>query len=245
MSKLNKKINYLSNANKKAFTVVEIMVAAAILAIILAALFKIFISGQKTFNASNWMANLNQEVSIGFRQMQEDLTHAAPLTSVVPDNYYKTADSNKNFDFYYNKKLLTANGAGPGDKIMNFKICKRPQKKGFETKHDNQPALIESVKYWLNEKKELCYEKSILEWDGEPKDVPNLNPPAGKVIIGEKAMIRDVESVKFIPMKPATEIKRDELFTIEIKVKPNVIDRKVESFTKSTQITVSAAPNTF
>lgn len=232
----------------KAFTVAEILIAAAIMSLLLGVFYQLFIAGHKNFNAGVWMANLTQEINVGFRQFQEDIKNTAVLVSTVPENYYKTnvkpaSNHNPAFDFYYNPKLLSAGGAGPGDKLMRFKMCRRPQKKGFETKLDNQPALIEEAEFSLTEKGELFYEKKAAEWDGDPESVPTLNPAVDK-LVNSRVIIHDVHSVRFVPQKNATKIEKGKMFGIEITVAPPKNQgRNVKPLVKTTQVVVNVEPN--
>ena len=244
--------NNFYTARVKAFTITEIMIAAAIMSLLLGVFYQLFIAGHKNFNAGVWMANLTQEINVGFRQFQEDIKNTSVLVSTVPENYYKTnvkssvsgaPPHNPAFDFYYNSKLLSAGGAVPGDKLMRFKMCRRPQKKGFETKLDNQPALIEEAEFSLNEKGELFYEKKAAEWDGDPKTVPTLNPPVDK-LIHSRVIIHDVLSVRIVLQKNATKIEKGKMFGIEITVAPPKNQgRNVKPMTKTTQVVVNVEPN--
>lgn len=245
MKKQLLKINYFII---RAFTITEILIAASIFVLILGVFYQIFISGHKSFDAGAWMANLTSEMNVGFRQLQEDLNSTSILVSNVPGNYYKTnvkpsANHNPAFDFYYNPKLLTNEGVTPPDKVIRFKMCRRPQKKGFETKFDNQPALIEEVEYKLTEKHELYYEKRAIEWDGDPTTVPTLNPTVDK-LVKSRVLIHDVQSIRFVLQKNATKIEKGKMFGIEIKVAPTKVKgRKIEPITKTIQVVVNVEPN--
>ncbi|HOD42012.1 MAG: hypothetical protein BWY96_01073 [Spirochaetes bacterium ADurb.BinA120] len=249
MEKINKdfSLNKIKRA-KCAFTVTEVLIAAAIMSMLLGVFYQLFIAGHKNFNAGVWMANLTQEINVGFRQFQEDIKNTAVMVSTVPGNYYKTnvkpePNHNPAFDFYYNSKLLSPDGAQPGDKLMRFKMCRRPQKKGFETKLDNQPALIEEAEFSLNEKGELFYEKKSALWDGDPKSVPTLNPPADK-LVNSRVLIHDVTNIRFVPQKNATKIEKGKMFGIEITVAPPKNQgRNVKPLVKTTQVVINVEPN--
>ncbi len=233
---------------KRAFTVTEVLIAAAIMSMLLGVFYQLFIAGHKNFNAGVWMANLTQEINVGFRQFQEDIKNTSVMVSTMPGNYYKTnnkpdAPHNSAFDFYYNSKLLSAEGAKPGDRLMRFKMCRRPQKKGFETKLDNQAALIEESEFELNEKGELLYQKKSVLWDGDPSSVPTLDPPVDK-LINSRVLIHDVKSVRFVPQKNASKIEKGKMFGIEITVAPPENQgRNVKPLVKSTQVVVNVEPN--
>ncbi len=238
--------NMLKNSilpdKRRAFTLTEVIIAGAIFTLILGVFYQIFIFGHKSFNAGTWMANLTQELNVGFRQFQEDIKATSVMVSNVPGDYYKT-DSSANpaqgpFNFFYNSKLLTADGASAGDKIIAFKMCRRPQKKGFESKMENQSALIEKVEFWINEKRELWYEKKADEWDGDPKQVPKLDPPADKTV-NKRILIHDVESVRFIPTPPDKKILKEKMFGIEIKLLPKNAGREIKPIIKNTQVLVN------
>jgi hypothetical protein len=234
--------NFISLNKRRAFTMTEVVIAGAIFTLILGVFYQIFIAGHKAFNAGTWMANLTQELNVGFRQFQEDIKATAVMVSNVPGDYYKT-DAAANpaqgpFSFFYNKKLLTADGVSAGDKIIAFKMCRRPQKKGFESKMENQPALIEQVEFWINEKRELWYEKKSGEWDGDPKQVPKLDPPVDKVV-SRRVLIHDVESVRFVPTPPDTKILKEKMFGIEIKLSPKNAGREIKPIIKNTQVLVN------
>ena len=232
----------------RAMTITEIIIVAAIFALIIGVFYQLFIAGHKNFNAGVWMANLTQEMNVGFRQFQEDLKNTAIMVSNIPGNYYKTnvkpdPKHNPAFDFYYNSKLLSPSGAGPGDNLMHFKMCRQPQKKEFETKLDNQPALIEEVFFLINEKGELCYEKKSCSWDGEPKSVPTLNPTVDKTV-NKRVLIHDVESVRFVLQKSASKIEKNKMFGIEVKVAPPKNQgRTIQPIIKTTQVAINVEPN--
>ena len=122
-------------------------------------------------------------------------------------------------------------------------MCRRPQKKGFETKLDNQPALIEEAEFSLNEKGELFYEKKSALWDGDPKSVPTLNPPADK-LVNSRVLIHDVTNIRFVPQKNATKIEKGKMFGIEITVAPPKNQgRNVKPLVKTTQVVINVEPN--
>ena len=228
----------------RAFTVVEIMIAAAITVIMLGAIYQLFISGHKTFNAGTWMANLTQEIVVGFAQMQSDFKNTANLSANKPDNYYTAPEDL--FAFNFNSKLLSPGGVSqPTDKLIYFSMCRRPQKKGFETKLDNQPAIIETVKYWLNDKRELCYQRKTVEWNGEPSDAKTMTAvPDGKVT-SDRVLVHDVDSFKFVPFGTKTDIAPEEIFTIELKVVPMRAGREVKPLVKSTNVSVNVKVKKF
>ena len=232
---------------RKAFTITEVMMAAAIMSLLLGVFYQLFIAGHKNFNAGVWMANLTQEINVGFRQFQEDIKNTAVMVSTVPGNYFKTNvkpdDYNSAFDFYYNSKLLSADGAKPGDKLMRFKMCRRPQKKDFETKLDNQSAIIEEAEFELSEKGELLYQKKMAEWNGEPSSVPALNPAVDK-LVNSRVLIHDVQSIRFVTQKNASKIENGKMFGIEITVAPPKNQgRTVKPIVKATQVVVNVEPN--
>ncbi len=227
---------------ERAFTMTEVIIAGAIFTLILGVFYQIFIFGHKSFNAGTWMANLTQELNVGFRQFQEDIKATGVMVSNIPGNYYKTEDYSNPaqgpFNFFYNRKLLTGDGAVAGDKIIAFKMCRRPQKKEFESKLENQPALIEHVEFWINEKRELWYEKKAGEWDGTPSQVPKLDPQVDKVV-NRRVLIHDVESVRFVPAPPDKKIVREKMFGIEIKLAPKNAGREIKPIIKTTQVLVN------
>ncbi len=233
---------------RKAFTITEVMMAAAIMSLLIGVFYQMFIAGHKNFNAGVWMANLTQEINVGFRQFQEDIKNTAVMVSTVPGNYFKTdvkpdASHNSAFDFYYNSKLLSAAGALPGDKLMRFKMCRRPQKKNFETKLDNQSAIIEEAEFELNEKGELLYQKKSAEWNGEPSSVPTLNPAVDK-LVNSRVLIHDVQSIRFVPQKNVAKIEKGKMFGIEITVAPPKNQgRTVKPIVKATQVVINVEPN--
>lgn len=228
----------------RAFTVMEIMIAAAISVLMLGAIYQLFISGHKTFNSGAWMANLTQEIVVGFAQMQSDFKNTAVLSANKPDNYYKAPEDL--FAFNFNSKLLSPEGVTqPTDKLIFFSMCRRPQKKGFETKLDNQPAIIETVKYWLNEKRELCYQRKTVEWNGDPVSVKTMGAVPDGPVTSDRVLIHDVASIRFIPFGKKTDIFPEEIFTIEVKALPMKAGREMKPLEKTANASVNVKVKKF
>ena len=76
--------------NKKAFTLVEIMIATVLLGLVITAAFSIFGGSNKGFKVGTWRMNTQKEAQRFLLQFKENVERATNLYSLGPDGNRKT-----------------------------------------------------------------------------------------------------------------------------------------------------------
>ena len=76
--------------NKKAFTIVEIMIATVLLGLVITAAFSIFGGSNKGFKVGTWRMNTQKEAQRFLLQFKENVERATNLYSLGPEGNRKT-----------------------------------------------------------------------------------------------------------------------------------------------------------
>lgn len=232
-------------------TLVEVMVVLTIIAILAGVVWRLMMIGHATFDEGIWRNEREQEVKIGFRQLQEDVKSLAGLSAT-----HGTAlvfNKTDGFDFLYDQAAVGEAGCASG-KVMTFYSCRQPLKVGLGNAKLEQPAIVERVLYEINAKRELVYSR----WRGEIKaadykdeasigKIATLDPGSLSLepVDKERVLMHDVECVKLRPFGKETELKRRKPIILQVEMK-HITRRKRElaPLVKEVLLELNAEPRT-
>lgn len=195
---------------KKAFTLVEILIAAGVLSLFLAGAFGVFSGGQKMGSNAFWTQQVVNRLRNACRHISENVKKSSyPSTIIYPGQVFE--NTGNDFKLQYNSKSLifateTADIAGtgaPGTYLIQFPEC-IPEKRMFDA---DTPGTIRYHIYSLCKKGKLLYhmyeENNINTMSPNyAKDLSKPTyPPAGAIRIKAAVIADDVESVSLYPQQ--------------------------------------------
>ncbi|MDN5279000.1 MAG: hypothetical protein PWR01_2965 [Clostridiales bacterium] len=189
---------------RKAFTLVEIIIAAGVLSLFLAAAFGVFFGGQRMGGNAFWTQQVVNRLRNACRHISDTVKQSSyPSTIIYPGQVYE--NTSDDFKLQYNSKSLiyateTADITGtnsPGTYLMQFPES-IPEKKMFET------DTAGTIRYHIYS---LCKKGKLLYHMYEENNINTLGPdyarslakpsypPAGATLKRSSVIAEDVESV--------------------------------------------------
>lgn len=193
---------------KKAFTLVEILIAAGVLSIFLIGVFSVFFGGQRMGNNAYWTQHAVNRLRNAVRHISDNVKKSSyPSTIIFPGQVFEATTND--FKIQYTSKAVTyatetkdiAGNAAPGTYLLQFTES-IPEKRMFET---DTPGTIRYHIYSLTKKGKLLYhhyEESGITTSGPDyaKGLSrNICPPAGATLTNSAVIADDVESVSIYP----------------------------------------------
>ena len=136
---------------RKAFTLVEVVIAAVIFCGLLAGVYKLFIGGSKTAGKGQWINTSVEQMRNALTFISNEIAHATYPTTMLKDTIYDPCDnSNKSVASKYYMRILKndepINVPSSGDiKIMDWYVCntEKPGTKDGEGKLTNHKLFLE------------------------------------------------------------------------------------------------------
>lgn len=113
------------SSSRRGFTLIEILVAGAILTVVFVMLFQLFMGGTRAMEYGTWYSNSISQLKVGLRKLREDIGKANFPTIINPTAVDDTKVSDATYFFKF-KNGVTTLGAG-NVTLMEFYVCK-PQR---------------------------------------------------------------------------------------------------------------------
>ena len=195
---------------RKAFTLIEVIIAAIIFCLLLAGVYKLLIGGSKTAGKGQWINTSIEQMRNALTFMSNEIGHATYPTTMLKDTIYDPCDnSNKSVASKYYMRILKndepINVPSSGDiKIMDWFVC-NPEKPETNTKG----SLI-NYKLYLEYKTtsgssvtgDLVLETETFDFSSDSKSgyakSGNLNLSKIENKSYKKVLVNDVENVTFM-----------------------------------------------
>jgi|GEM_PF-3754504 len=151
---------------KKAYSLVEIMVAASMLVLVIGTFYSLFTGAIRAANIGDWKSRSQFKIRVAMKQLHMDIS-AATYPSLIALNQ-TTVDRDKKWMLKYKSGKTDVKNAGDV-KLLEFYICTP----GKNTPVESIPKKI--IKAVLSvEKKDsktiLTYQKELIEGNAEPGD---------------------------------------------------------------------------
>lgn len=193
---------------KKAFTLVEMLIAMGILSLFVVGVFSLFSQGQKTIAKGTWINNATNQEALMLRKITE-LTQKSSYPSTVQKKVMKVNDNN-NYKGHY--KNLPNEVVPTGGDILAFPMCKAHTEddKGVAIKGEIEWAYLSLV---MNPK-HAGYANLTLSTVAKVSYPANLNSTVigmsqGKynknaTKKGNLVLLNDIEKVKIAKMTTST-----------------------------------------
>ena len=185
--------------NKKAFTVMEVCIAAGILTVFVGGIMALFSSGNKMGNSTIWLQSISNQLKNAARQINTSIRKSSyPSKFKFPNNVI-VCDNNC-FKLHYYNKTLTANDSNEASSVKNGTIFLKltestPAKEGFETSENHDATLIFHT-FSLTKTGELIYtryEESLAS--SGIKDSFTTSVPGSAPTVFKTTLTRNVDSV--------------------------------------------------
>ncbi len=236
---------------RKAFTLMEILIAAGVLSLFLGGLFSVFFGGQRMGSNAFWTQHVVNRLRNACRHISDTVKSSSyPSTIIYPGQVFE--NTNDDFKLQFNSKKLihateTADIAGnssPGTYLIQFPES-IPEKQMFEA---DTPGTIRYHIYSMTNRGKLLYHMyeenniSTTSPDYAKALAKPTFPPAAANLVKSAVIAEDVESVSISPQTenalspitlsitckyPRGETRRTEQATIV----PNIANLKKNSGT--------------
>ncbi len=193
--------------NKKAFTLVEIIIGLSILCILLASVYKIFIGGSKTAGKGQWINETVDQMRNALNLLSSEIKSATYPTTMFKDKIYdpcKNSDINVPKKYYLRilKKSEPIKVPESGEiKIMDWYVCKteKPDQNIPGEINHNQLYLVFKNKTGSNITGDLVLktEKSEYTTNSTSDYAKSGKLNMGKTSSRTRVLVNDVESITF------------------------------------------------
>lgn len=192
----------------KAFTLVEILIAAGVLTLFMGGVFSVFFGGQRMGNNAYWTQHIVNSLRNACRHISDNVKKSSyPSTIIYPGQVFEnTGDS---FKLQFTSRITTfatetadiTGTSAPGTYLLAFPESV-PEKQMFET---NTPGVIRYHIYSLTKRGKLLYH--IYENNNVVTTSPDYArsisitgfPPGTAGLLRSSVIIEDVESVRISP----------------------------------------------
>ena len=216
---------------KKAFTLVEVIIALAIFSLLLAGIYKIFIGGSKTAGKGQWINTTIDQMRNALNLISTEVRKATYPTTMLKDTIYDPCD-NKDIKVpqkYYLRILKdgTPINVKPGnrEKIMDWCVCssEKPEE-NVKGKFINHQLYLE-YKTTVGDSKtgDLILKTEAFNFTTDSK---NNYAKSGKIFLTpissetrEKTLVNDVESVQFTVTGKINPQKPLDFLPISVKIR--------------------------
>lgn len=119
----------MTKHNKKAFTLVEVIIACVILAVFMVGVYKLFIGGSKTAGKAQWISGTVDELRNTLSLLSREIRSSTYPTTIFSDTFFDPCDNKDKSvpESFYLKilkdgKKITAPSSGE-IKIMTWVVC--------------------------------------------------------------------------------------------------------------------------
>ena len=210
---------------KDGFTLIEILIAAGVLALFMTGLFSLYRGGSKLSNATIWAQRTINKLKLACRQINDSIKKSTYPTALT---FPGQITENESDDFglhYYNGTMCATETAGiTGTDILGAKFLalteSTPAKTGYNAS-DNKDANIIYHIFSLNEEGILHYTRWEESVPGDQIETLNRAaiPPGSANRIFSAKLVRDVEFVT-VQANDATDPRSSLAILISCKI-PN------------------------
>lgn len=189
--------------NRKAFTLMEVIISCAVLALFITGLITLYSSGSKMTNSAMWLQNIASQLKNATRQINMSIQKSSYPTKI---EYPGTIVECKNACFnvkYYSTSFKASSASPTGTTVLQTTEA-TPARTGGP---DNIAPVLRYHIYLLKQNGDLIYSRYIdsgvsasnLTGDGFTRTIPS-----GKVEY-TATLVRDVESIEFENIKGTTD----------------------------------------
>lgn len=185
--------------NKKAFTVMEVTIAAAILITFIGGLLTLFSSGNKMGNSAMWLQTISNQLKNTARQINTSIRKSSYPSKLIFPQGIEVCD-NDCFKLRYCKKVLNATETldinSPNFGTVFLKLTEAtPAKSGLDTKENHDAKLTYHI-FSLAKNGNLTYSRyeETVKSDDISKSLTKTVPGSAPKIF-TTLLTRDVESV--------------------------------------------------
>ncbi|MGM0600304.1 MAG: type IV pilus modification PilV family protein [Candidatus Rifleibacteriota bacterium] len=193
------------NKGKKGFTLIEIIIAAGVLALFMTGLFSLYRGGSKLSNATIWAQRTINKLKLACRQINDSIKKSTYPTALTFPGQIIENDSDEFGLHYYEGTMCATETAGiTGTDILGAKFLalteSTPAKTGYSTSENKEANIIYHI-FSLNDAGILHYTR----WEESvPGDqIATLNraaiPPGSANRIFSAKLARDVELITVQP----------------------------------------------
>jgi prepilin-type N-terminal cleavage/methylation domain-containing protein len=205
---------------RKAFTLVEVVIALAIFSLLLTGIYRVFIGGSKTAGKGQWINNTVDQMRNALSFISAEIRKATYPTTMFKNTIYDPCDNNdKKVPGKYYLRILkdgTPINVPSSDKlkIMDWCVCssEKPEENEKGKFINHQLYLVYKTKTATSITGDLVLKTESFNYTTDSK---NNYARSGKIYLTpipsetrEKTLVNDVESVEFIvggkinPQKP-------------------------------------------
>ena len=171
--------------NKKAFTLVEILVASCVCVVLFYGAWQLFITMRKMNDISNWQSARQTELRVGLQRLREDLQQAC-YPSVITRRDSKRVGEDTHKLFYKDGGPFDLDSSSNFE-ILKFYVCQPCKKVGLGNDTDGFAALCILSAEGRSLRYKRTYEKVP---DAAAAGIADDHPPAyNKVIINDVAQV--------------------------------------------------------
>ena len=219
---------------RKAFTLVEVIIAAVIFCGLLAGVYKLFIGGSKSAGKGQWINTSVEQMRNALTFMSNEIGHATYPTTMLKDTIYDPCDNpNKSVASKYFMRILKndepINVPSSGDiKIMDWYVCnsEKPGVKDGEGKLKNHKLFLEyKTTVGSSIIGDLVIETESFRFTSDSK---SGYAKSGKLSLSKieseshrKVLVNDVENVTFLVAGKSRDPKKKavDFFPISVKIR--------------------------
>lgn len=215
--------------NKRAFTLVEVLIAMTVLSLFLGGVYKLFIGGSKTADKGQWINTTVDQMRNALNIISQEVRSSTYPTTMFSDTIYDPCDNpDKSIAAQYYMRILkdgepiTVPESGR-EKIMSWCVCSA-EKPGTESGKIVKHELYLAFK---NKIKENIFGDLILKTSSYNYTTSSSNNYArsGKLSLTEipdesrsKVLVNDVKSVEFAVAGTVPPQKAVDFFPISVKI---------------------------
>ena len=215
---------------KKAFTLVEVIIALVIFSLLLAGVYKLFIGGSKTAGKGQWINTTVDQMRNALSFLSNEIRSATYPTTMFKNTIYDPCDNpDKSVAAKYFLRILaegkpiTVPTSGR-EKIMDWCVCtteKPGSSKGKFVNHQLYTVYKQTVGSTIIG--DLVLKTESFEYTTDPNSnyaksgKINLTPIKSET--REKTLVNDIESVEFSTAKKITEENSLDFFPISVKIR--------------------------
>jgi prepilin-type N-terminal cleavage/methylation domain-containing protein len=214
---------------KKAFTLVEVLIASFVMALFMGAVYKIFISGSRTAGRGQWISGTVDEMRNALSILQTEIKASTYPTTIFSDTFFDPCDNDdisvpRKFYLKILKDGEKIKSPSAGDlKIMSWVVCEPEKPKNvpgkivknslyFEFSQKTKKGPIGQLRL---KSEAFTYTTNAMT---EHAKSGKLNLTPAKTGNRNKILVRDVEFIEFSVAGTIPSEKPVDFFPISVKI---------------------------
>ena len=216
---------------RKAFTLVEVVIALAIFSLLLAGIYKVFIGGSQSAGKGQWINNTVDQMRNSLSFISNEIRKATYPTTMFKNTIYDPCDNNdKSVPGKYYLRILKEGSpitvpSSDKIKIMDWCVCssEKPEEKIKGKFINHQLYLVYKMKAGSSITGDLLLKTESFDFTTDPK---NNYAKSGKIFLTpissetrEKTLVNDVESVQFTVTGKINPQKPLDFLPISVKIR--------------------------